>query len=161
MYGPGCSGQSAGQGCRAFAYQLRPALLLVNILEEALVQVASLMFARKNEDESLVAEHFKGSVAKCRAAHSLRVEVVRLFNDQSSGSNRSQRGPSAHEEQMSNAFEHLRQVLYMCFPAGQVISNCRASSLKFLPGTPQITLAHDIAKPLQSHQSRYVGLARN
>ena len=81
MYGPGCSGQRAGRGCRAFAYQFRPALLPANILEEALVQVASLMFARKDEDESLVAEHFKGAVAKCRAAHSLRVEVVGLFND--------------------------------------------------------------------------------
>ncbi len=52
-----------------------------NILEEALVQVASLMFTRKDQDESLVAEHFKGAVAKCRAAHSLRVEMVGLFND--------------------------------------------------------------------------------
>jgi hypothetical protein len=35
--------------------------------------------AAEDQDESLVAEHFKGTVAKCRAAHSLAVEMVGLF----------------------------------------------------------------------------------
>ena len=101
-----------------------------NILEKALVEFASLMFAGKDEDESLVAQHFKRAMAKCRTAHAFGVEMVGLFNDQSTGSDRGQRSPSANEKQMSSAFEHLRQVVHMFFPVGQVISNRWAGSLQ-------------------------------
>ena len=69
-----------------------------NILEKTLVELASFMLAGKDEDKNFVAEHFKRAVAKCRAAHSFRVEMVGLFHDQSPGPNRGERGSPADEK---------------------------------------------------------------
>jgi hypothetical protein len=74
--------------------------------------------AAEDQDESLVAEPFKWTVAKCRAAHSVAVEVVGLCNNQSTRANGGKRSPPASQEQVPNTFEQLRQVLHMSFPRG-------------------------------------------
>ena len=100
--GSRCVGQGEGRRRRAFTNQLCSPLLFANILEKALVQVASLVCAAEDQDESLVAEHFKRTVAKCRAAHSFAVEVVGLFNNQSTRANGGERSPLANQEQVPN-----------------------------------------------------------
>ena len=71
-------------------------------------------------------------MAECRAAHAFGVEVIGLLNGQSAGSNRGERRAAAYKEQVSSACEHLREVLYVFFPAGQVMSNRGAGGFKVL-----------------------------
>ena len=73
---------------RRLRLSVRMACFFANIFGKTLVEVASRIVATKDQNESLAIQHLKGAVTECRAAHTFRVEMSGLLNNQSAGSNR-------------------------------------------------------------------------